>query len=573
MVGGMKKVRSGATCVAVLLSAWLVAAEHVTLASLLTRAGQGAGLAQAGCMSQLVSGTDAQGGSEGCQRGAALIGATAVLASGDGRNVYVASSGSDAVAAFSRSAVGGLQALGCVSNNGTNGLDGTKHACADGDALRGASALALSPDGKNVYAAAWASSGIAIFSRDAATGRLSQIGCVRAISTCVGARGLSGATAVVVSPDGQNVYVASYDADALVSFARDPSTGLLKGLGCISDDGTDRQCASGNALRGADALAMSPDGLWLYVATADSNAVLTFERDPSTGLLTQRGCVLDHAPQRGSCTPVNALITPEALALAPDGRTLFVASYDSNAIDVFARDPATGKITERGCLSDVTYSDNSKDGCVHAAPLYAPSALTLSPDGRRIYVTADSGLVLLDRDPATGGLHYTGCVTYADYGDDTTKNCVVGKGLAGAAGIALSPSGTDVYVAASNSNALSTFVPAASVTAVRALTRHGLIPVRLSCPLLAGSPCAGIVTLTVRGGANAMASPHTYALATGQSQFVFLRPKAALIAHDVLRHKQLRLLVSVIDRRNASSIRALVSLGNTHRPGPSRPHN
>ena len=203
MVGGMKKVRSGATCVAVLLSAWLVAAEHVTLASLLTRAGQGAGLAQAGCMSQLVSGTDAQGGSEGCQRGAALIGATAVLASGDGRNVYVASSGSDAVAAFSRSAVGGLQALGCVSNNGTNGLDGTKHACADGDALRGASALALSPDGKNVYAAAWASSGIAIFSRDAATGRLSQIGCVRAISTCVGARGLSGATAVVVSPDGQ----------------------------------------------------------------------------------------------------------------------------------------------------------------------------------------------------------------------------------------------------------------------------------------------------------------------------------------------------------------------------------
>jgi len=78
MVGGMKKVRSGATCVAVLLSAWLVAAEHVTLASLLTRAGQGAGLAQAGCMSQLVSGTDAQGGSEGCKRGAALIGATAV---------------------------------------------------------------------------------------------------------------------------------------------------------------------------------------------------------------------------------------------------------------------------------------------------------------------------------------------------------------------------------------------------------------------------------------------------------------------------------------------------------------
>jgi 3-carboxymuconate cyclase len=148
-------------------------------------------------------------------------------------------------------ALGQLAPIGCVSNNGTNGLDGTKHSCADGDALKGAYDIALSPDGKNVYVAASDSGGIAVFTRDPATGKIVQTGCVRGVSTCVGARALAGAAAVVVSPDGRNVYLASYGADAVVMFQRDPATGALKGLGCISDDGTDRQCASGNALRGA----------------------------------------------------------------------------------------------------------------------------------------------------------------------------------------------------------------------------------------------------------------------------------------------------------------------------------
>src|SRR2546423_2899315 len=540
---------------------WLVvlAAPSLVSADALLRADEGLGLAESGCIAQLVPGEDTEAASRACQRAGGLIGASAVAVTQDGRNVYVASSGADAVVAFSRSGSGALKSIGCVSNNGTNGVDGTKRSCADGDALRGAGGLAVSPDGKNVYAAAWGSSGIAVFSRDGLTGKLTQIGCVRGVNTCVGARGLSGAAAVVVSPDGRNVYLASYDADALVSFARDPATGLLKGLGCVSDDGTDRQCASGNALRGADALAMSSDGRWLYVAAAGSDAVLSFERDPATGILTQRGCVLDHAP-RGSCTPVNALVTPEALVLAPDGRTLFVASYDSDAIDVFARDPTTGKISERGCLSDVTYADDSKDGCVHAAPLYAPTALALSPDGRRVFVTVESGLAVLERDPVSGGLHYAGCVTYADYDEDTTKKCVVGKGLAGTAGVALSPDGADVYIAASDSNALSSFTPAASVLVDRRLTRRGLLGVYVSCPA-AGSPCAGILTLRRRRGMRGVAVPRSFAVAPGGSEVVFLRPRRSLISAQSLHRKPLRLMLAAIDKQHSTSIQERLTLG------------
>jgi DNA-binding beta-propeller fold protein YncE len=509
----------------------------------IAHAGQGIGLAETACLSQAVPGEESDTATARCRRGAALLGATAVVVTPDGRNLYVAASGASAVAAFSRAASGAVSAIGCASNNGTNGVDGTKRACADGDALSGAAALAVSADGKNVYAAAYASSGVAVFSRDLLTGKLTQTGCVRAVSTCVGARGLSGASAIVVSPDGRNVYVASYDADAVVSFARDPSTGALKGLGCVSDDGSDRQCASGNALRGAEALAISSDGHWLYVAAADSNAVLTFERDPATGILTQRGCVLDHAPRKGSCVSGNAIVTPDALTLAPDGRTLFVASYDSNSIAVFARDPATGKITQRGCLSDVTYSEEN-DRCAHAAPLESPAGLAVSPDGRRLFVTVDSGLAALERDPVTGGLHYAGCVTYPEYDEDVTKDCIVGGGLVGTAGVALSPNGSNVYIAASASNALATFVPAAALSVARTLSRRGSLAVRVSCPEMIATTCAGMLTLRRSSDLGYVTAPRRFAVAPGRSRVVVLRLR---LAH----RRPERLIVAAWDRRHS----------------------
>ena len=525
-------------------------------------AAQGIGWAQQACLAQTDPRNDygEETMTKGCQAAGALLGASAVVVSQDSRFVYVASTYPGAVAAFSRGATGALKPIGCISSNGTNGLDGTKRSCADGDALQGAGALALSPDGQNLYAASWGSGGIAIFTRDAVTGRLTQTGCVRGVSTCVGARGLSGASAIVVSPDGKNVYLTSYAADAVVMFSRDTATGALKGLGCISDDGTDRQCASGNALRGANALAMSSDGRWLYVAAADSNSVLTFERDAATGLLTQRGCQLDHAPRNGSCTAAKGLVTPEGLALAPDGRTLFVASYDSSAISVFARDPATGKLAQRGCLSDDTYGEESEPGCAHASPLYGASGVAVSKDGRRVYVTAESGMAVLERDSASGGLRYAGCATWGGYDEELTKKCVVARALVGMSDIALSPDGRSLYAASSSSNALSVFVPAASVAVNRVLNRHHALGVRISCPIEAIGSCAGSVALNRRAGP-AAAAPRPYAVAPGASTIVFLRPHAGLLK-ALAHHTRIRLMVAALDRPHTSlAIRQRLSLG------------
>ena len=178
----------------------------------------------------------------------------------------MASWGSDAVGVFTRSSANGrLTEIACISNNGTTGVDGTAGQCADGDAMWGATALAISPDGKNVYAARMRAeesrSSIAIRCRG---GRVISV-VSGPFETCTGARGREGRLHRD-QPGRPERYVAAAGADAVASTRRDPATGAFKGIGCISDDGIDRMCDKGNALRGPSAVTVSPDGKFLYVA-------------------------------------------------------------------------------------------------------------------------------------------------------------------------------------------------------------------------------------------------------------------------------------------------------------------
>ena len=78
---------------------------------------------------------------------------------------------------------------------------------------------------------------IAIFTRNARTGALSQR---PGTAGCIAARGREwlrsggrprGPNSVAVSPDGKNVYATSVGSNAVVSFRRNPSTGALTQLG------------------------------------------------------------------------------------------------------------------------------------------------------------------------------------------------------------------------------------------------------------------------------------------------------------------------------------------------------
>lgn len=170
-----------------------------------------------------------------CKDGMALKQPIGVTVSPDDKNVYVTSSESNAVAAFSRDTsdsnnYGVLSQLpgtaGCVTEDNTiSGLAG----CADGKLLGQPESITLSPNGKHAYVVS-SGIGVSVFDRidSGALGQLSGTdGCLTETGTsgsCSIAKPLNGVHSVAVSSDGQSAYATSntYYDGAISAFGIEP---------------------------------------------------------------------------------------------------------------------------------------------------------------------------------------------------------------------------------------------------------------------------------------------------------------------------------------------------------------
>jgi DNA-binding beta-propeller fold protein YncE len=371
------------------------------------------------------------------------------------------------------SALGSLLQLsgssGCLVDRSTAGARCTRVRALRGPApFLGSHALAISPDGRNVYAASSNSHAIAIFTRNAHTGALSQrpgaAGCIAlaGASGCARAVGLAVPNAVAVSPDGRNVYATSVGSNAVLSFDRNSSTGALtqlgSGAGCIANAAR-AGCVIGRALDGPDSIAVSPDGTNVYVVAFTGSSVAVFTRNTSTGALTQpsdaTGCLVE-TPTAG-CTTGSALGNPEGVAVSPDDANVYVAAPGSDAVDVFARSSSTGALTQAtdgtGCIVGTALA-----GCTTGAQLAGADALAVSPNGANVYVTSlvSNSVTTFTRAANTGQLtQLTG--TSACVINVLAVGCSLGRVLSGPEGLAVSPDGANVYVTAFTSGALDVF--------------------------------------------------------------------------------------------------------------------
>jgi DNA-binding beta-propeller fold protein YncE len=394
-----------------------------------------------------------------------FMGSRAIALSPNGKNVYVASLSSDAIAIFRRNARTGTLTqprgeAGCIAVKGASD-------CATAVGLDGPNSVAVSPDGRSVYATSRASNAVSVFRRDRSTGALSQLpggaGCISGLPVPVCARGraLVAPDVVIVSPDGANVYVGSFFGNAVAVFNRDRSSGALTqpegSTGCIAESTSG--CAPGLALAAPEGMAISADGAGVYVATALSNAVVVLSRDPSTGALTQAsggsGCIVD-SPLTGCATGVE-LSGANAVTVSPGDGDVYVTSLFSNSVTSFTRSTSSGALTQKegtaGCLVWLRAV-----GCSFGRALSSPEGLAVSPDGANVYAAAfaTGAIDVFDRGGKSGSVAQkpgrAGCLA-----PRSVPGCTRARALRGVSSIALSPDGRYLYSTSFGSNAVDIF--------------------------------------------------------------------------------------------------------------------
>jgi 6-phosphogluconolactonase (cycloisomerase 2 family) len=371
-----------------------------------------------------------------------------VAVSPDGRDVYTVSTGDDSIATFARTPSGRLAFQGCITGNLSKSGSAANGSCqpipgatdTPGGAfsgLGGPRSLAISPDGRFAYVAL-DEGGIATLAREA-DGSLRFLGCLRGAARQVepgplhspcplvapltnnpNASGLKSPARIVISADGTSLYATSSRGASIAEFRRDPVDGALNFSGCLS--AANRGTSPGDPCRyvpqandiGVDTamyelheIAISPDGTGLYGISTFDDAVAAFARDPITGELSFASCIgaeSDLGKEFGvpdPCTKVpstnavgegSGLARPRALAISPDGHSLFVASRGDATIDRFRLTPGGG-LRLAGCITEAT-------GRVRrCAPAHAPGSKplwfgfdgfnSLAIAGHSLYAAAD----------------------------------------------------------------------------------------------------------------------------------------------------------------------------------------
>ena len=262
------------------------------------------------------------------------------------------------------------------------------------------------------------------------------------------------------------------------------------GSGACGVIGTPNSNGADTGLDNPESIAISPDGKSAYAVAGNDDAVMRFNRNTTTGALSFAFCFTgetagfscEQLPEAAVNGADSGMDDPEAVVVAPDGRSVYVTSRSDAAIAMFKRQP-NGFITYKGCVSGDSATGPLNSGACTQLPAALPSGinsgladpkqkeLAISSDGESVYAVSDTddAVVRFTRDPATSILTFEDCITGEDasgpgpVGTDacseipTSRTGGEDSGLDAPRWAELGRGGRSLYVAADRDDAIARF--------------------------------------------------------------------------------------------------------------------
>ncbi|MBN3181454.1 beta-propeller fold lactonase family protein [Pectobacterium brasiliense] len=239
-------------------------------------------------------------------------------------------------------------------------------------------AAARTTDGLAVYVSD-DKGAIALFQRDANSGELTYVRTFTAVE------GVEGISQLQVSAEGNSVYALRADGNAIVWFSRD-AEGNLTHKETLNDGETSR---FGGNLWNVVEITLSEDGKNLYLINSYGDQLAYFSRDTATGALTYVKAL------GGDMNKPPYLWAPTSILSR--GNLLFVTTDPSNGSTLIAyqRD-------DSGNLKPLGYIRNFTDAAGNIVAFSGLTQLTVSADGRSIFVANAEHIDAFSLDTATG---------------------------------------------------------------------------------------------------------------------------------------------------------------------------
>ena len=142
--------------------------------------------------------------------------------------------------------------------------------------------FAFSPDGKRLYVLNEIASSMTVYDYDKETGTMAPRQTVSSLPADF--TGENSCAHILVSPGGRFVYGSNRGHDSIAIWAVDEPSGEISLAGHESTQG-----------RVPRNFAIDPTGKWLLAANQESDTIVTFRRDPETGMLSPTGQVTQTA--------------------------------------------------------------------------------------------------------------------------------------------------------------------------------------------------------------------------------------------------------------------------------------